>query len=93
MENADEGNLGLGRKNGSGSRAGITDGGNTRAITYRAIGSLIPYAQNARTHSAAQVALIAGLIRDSVGPIRCCSTVRKLPIIPSEEQDLIAKTL
>ena len=34
------------------------------AIKYRPIGALIPYARNARTHSAAQVALIAGSIRE-----------------------------
>jgi len=32
-------------------------------ISYRPIGELIPYARNARTHSEAQVALIAGSIR------------------------------
>jgi len=34
------------------------------SITYRPIGALVPYARNARTHSAAQVALIAGSIRE-----------------------------
>ena len=34
------------------------------AITYRPISELIPYARNARTHSEAQVALIAGSIRE-----------------------------
>ena len=34
------------------------------AIEYRPIASLIPYARNARTHSEAQVALIAGSIRE-----------------------------
>lgn len=34
------------------------------SITYRPIGDLIPYARNARTHSEAQVALIAGSIRE-----------------------------
>jgi DNA modification methylase len=34
------------------------------AIEYRAIAKLIPYARNARTHSEAQVALIAGSIRE-----------------------------
>ena len=33
-------------------------------IAYRPIADLIPYARNARTHSAAQVALIAGSIRE-----------------------------
>jgi DNA modification methylase len=33
-------------------------------IDYRAIGDLVPYARNARTHSDAQVALIAGSIRE-----------------------------
>ena len=33
-------------------------------ITYRPIGDLIPFARNARTHSEAQVALIAGSIRE-----------------------------
>jgi len=36
----------------------------TLAIDYRPIGALIPYARNARTHSEAQVALIAGSIRE-----------------------------
>ena len=34
------------------------------SVTYRPIGDLIPYARNARTHSEAQVALIAGSIRE-----------------------------
>ena len=34
------------------------------AVDYRLIGELIPYARNARTHSEAQVALIAGSIRE-----------------------------
>jgi DNA modification methylase len=34
------------------------------AIEYRPIGDLIPYVRNARTHSEAQVALIAGSIRE-----------------------------
>jgi DNA modification methylase len=34
------------------------------AIDYRPVASLIPYAKNARTHSEAQVALIAGSIRE-----------------------------
>lgn len=33
-------------------------------ISYRPIGDLIPYVRNARTHSEAQVALIAGSIRE-----------------------------
>ena len=41
------------------------DGGQDQlAISYRPIGGLIPYARNARTHSPAQVALIAGSIRE-----------------------------
>ena len=40
------------------------DGGRTLALDYRPIGDLIPYARNARTHSEAQVALIAGSIRE-----------------------------
>lgn len=36
----------------------------TLAIDYRPIGDLVPYARNARTHSEAQVALIAGSIRE-----------------------------
>ncbi|MFC3086287.1 site-specific DNA-methyltransferase [Tabrizicola soli] len=36
----------------------------TLAIDYRPIEALIPYARNARTHSEAQVALIAGSIRE-----------------------------
>ena len=34
------------------------------SIDYRPVGDLIPYARNARTHSEAQVALIAGSIRE-----------------------------
>jgi hypothetical protein len=34
------------------------------AIEWRDIGTLIPYARNARTHSEAQVAQIAGSIRE-----------------------------
>ena len=34
------------------------------AIEYRPIAALTPYARNARTHSAAQIALIAGSIRE-----------------------------
>ncbi|MCT8329355.1 site-specific DNA-methyltransferase [Albidovulum sediminis] len=34
------------------------------AVEYRPVGDLIPYARNARTHSEAQVALIAGSIRE-----------------------------
>ena len=34
------------------------------SIDYRPIGDLIPYARNSRTHSAAQVTLIAGSIRE-----------------------------
>jgi DNA modification methylase len=34
------------------------------ALDYRPVGELIPYARNARTHSEAQVALIAGSIRE-----------------------------
>ena len=34
------------------------------AVDYRPIGDLIPYARNARTHSTAQVALLAGSIRE-----------------------------
>jgi ParB-like nuclease domain len=40
------------------------DGSGNLAITYRPIEALIPYARNARTHSEAQVALIAGSIRE-----------------------------
>ena len=40
------------------------DGGQPLQISYRRIGELIPYARNARTHSSAQVALIAGSIRE-----------------------------
>ena len=38
--------------------------GSELAIDYRPIGDLVPYARNARTHSAAQVALIAGSISE-----------------------------
>ncbi|KDB03147.1 DNA methylase [Defluviimonas sp. 20V17] len=34
------------------------------AITHRPLGDLVPYARNARTHSEAQVALLAGAIRE-----------------------------
>ena len=34
------------------------------AIDYRPVASLIPFTKNARTHSEAQVALIAGSIRE-----------------------------
>src|SRR5690349_9000033 len=34
------------------------------ALDYRPLASLIPYARNARSHSEAQVALIAGSIRE-----------------------------
>lgn len=34
------------------------------AIDHRPIGDLIPYARNGRTHSEAQVSLIAGSIRE-----------------------------
>ena len=40
------------------------DGSPPLQIEYRPIGDLIPYARNARTHDAAQVALIAGSIRE-----------------------------
>ena len=38
--------------------------GRNLALDYRPIADLIPYARNARTHNAAQVALIAGSIRE-----------------------------
>ena len=38
--------------------------GRDLAVDYRPIADLIPYARNARTHNAAQVALIAGSIRE-----------------------------
>ncbi|WBL32173.1 DNA methyltransferase [Sinirhodobacter sp. HNIBRBA609] len=38
--------------------------GEALAVDYRAVESLIPYVRNARTHSKAQVALIAGSIRE-----------------------------
>lgn len=44
-------------------RNGQTGEGDLR-ITYRPIGELVPYVRNARTHSEAQVARIAGSIRD-----------------------------
>ena len=40
------------------------DGSQPLQIEYRPIGALIPYARNARTHDEAQVALIAGSIRE-----------------------------
>lgn len=48
-------------------KAALTEGAAAAAgltIDYRPIGDLIPYARNARTHSQAQVALIAGSIRE-----------------------------
>ncbi|EAQ26838.1 site-specific DNA-methyltransferase [Roseovarius sp. 217] len=39
-------------------------GAGARSIDQRAVADLIPYANNARTHSEAQVALIAGSIRE-----------------------------
>jgi DNA modification methylase len=48
---------------GPGGRRGL-DGSGNLAIDYRPIEALIPYARNARTHSEAQVALIAGSIRE-----------------------------
>jgi DNA modification methylase len=48
----------------NGSKAGQGGSSADLAITYRPIGELIPYARNARTHSDAQVALIAGSIRE-----------------------------
>ncbi|MBW4976446.1 ParB N-terminal domain-containing protein [Roseovarius mucosus] len=44
------------------TRAGA--GAGVRSIEQRAVADLIPYANNARTHSEAQVALIAGSIRE-----------------------------
>ncbi len=40
------------------------DGGQQLTVEYRPLGDLIPYARNARTHDEAQVALIAGSIRE-----------------------------
>src|SRR6187401_500269 len=45
-------------------RLALTDAPEPLALDYRPVASLIPYARNARTHSAAQVALIAGSIRE-----------------------------
>jgi len=45
-------------------REARVDGGQPLAIDYRATEALIPYARNARTHSEAQVAKIAGSIRE-----------------------------
>ena len=42
--------------------AGVASG--PLAVDYRPVADLIPYARNARTHSEAQVALIAGSIRE-----------------------------
>ncbi len=49
---------------GEGGWEADMDGARTLALDYRPIGDLIPYARNARTHSEAQVALIAGSIRE-----------------------------
>jgi hypothetical protein len=38
--------------------------GGALAVDHRTIGDILPYARNARTHSEAQIALIAGSIRD-----------------------------
>jgi DNA modification methylase len=46
------------------ARPAARSGPTPLAIEYRPIGDLIPYARNARTHSEAQVALIAGSIRE-----------------------------
>jgi hypothetical protein len=50
------------------AHAGMTDldraSGSRLLIEHRRVESLIPYARNARTHSEAQVALIAGSIRE-----------------------------
>ena len=43
---------------------GQSDIAGARAIDHRPVADLIPYARNARTHSDAQVALIAGSIRE-----------------------------
>jgi hypothetical protein len=48
-----------------------THGDRQLAVEYRPLDSLVPYARNARTHSEAQVAEIAGSIRAFVSPIRC----------------------
>ncbi|NGQ93298.1 site-specific DNA-methyltransferase [Rhodobacter sp. HX-7-19] len=40
------------------------DGSGNLAIDYRAVEALVPYARNARTHSEAQVARLAGSIRE-----------------------------
>ena len=44
--------------------AGAIDAGRDLRLEHRPVGDLIPYARNARTHSEAQVALIAGSIRE-----------------------------
>lgn len=47
-----------------------------RAVELRAVAELIPYARNARTHSEAQVALIARSIREFGFNNRCWSMAR-----------------
>ena len=42
----------------------LATGGREPRIAYRPVEVLIPYTRNARTHSEAQVALIAGSIRE-----------------------------
>ncbi len=54
----------MSRLSGEGGWEAEMDGGRPLALDYRPIGDLIPYARNARTHSEAQVALIAGSIRE-----------------------------
>lgn len=45
-------------------RLARTEASQALAVDYRPLEALIPYARNARTHSAEQVALIAGSIRE-----------------------------
>ncbi|MCU9848948.1 site-specific DNA-methyltransferase [Defluviimonas sp. WL0024] len=47
----------------SAQRAALASGSSLR-LEHRAVAELVPYARNARTHSEAQVALIAGSIRE-----------------------------
>jgi ParB-like chromosome segregation protein Spo0J len=57
------------------------DGSDNLAIDYRPISDLISYSRNARTHSEAQVALIAGSINESAFPN---------PILVNGENGIIA---
>ena len=56
--------MGSNRNPNSVSSGGGRGGRPALAVDYRSVEALIPYARNARTHSPAQVSLIAGSIRE-----------------------------